>query len=538
MTVAIDWSVHVAPPLPQAPYGLSAAQTAGSSGLEVTVFWMVGSEEDQSYTLERARGSGSFEEVGRIAAQAPPTKGANFLDHVPNAQQGETLRYRVRAHNESGDSGYSQELSLRVAAAAMPNPPYGLSAAKTATGNNVVEIRVFWMMNCTNALSYMIERSRGGGPFTQVWAFPAQAPSTIGGNYLDRVSGCSPGETIRYRVRAHNGFGNSAYSEPLSVVMDHATLPVPAVPYGLSASQNPMAAGVTQVHMYWMVGSTGDQSYRLECARAGNAFAQVADVPALNPSTRGANYVHAIAGVRTGDQLRYRVKARNQFGESSYSDALSVVIQPFPMPAVPYGLSASAKPSGNNAVQVHVYWMVSSTGDRAYTLERSRGGGDFAAVAQVPALIPSTRGANDIDTVQNAQPGEKIQYRVMAQNQFGTSGYSDVLSVAMDASALPVPLPPYGLSASKKPVGVNRTETHVYWMVSSLGDTEYGLERALNGGVFSPVANVQALVPSTRGANYVDTVPNTHPGDQVRYRVRGRNHYGYGSYSDELTVRV
>ena len=60
--------------------------------------------------------------MGRIAAQAPPTKGANFLDHVPNAQQGETLRYRVRAHNESGDSGYSQELSLRVAAAAMPNP--------------------------------------------------------------------------------------------------------------------------------------------------------------------------------------------------------------------------------------------------------------------------------------------------------------------------------------------------------------------------------------------------------------------------------
>jgi hypothetical protein len=97
-----------------------------------------------------------------------------------------------------------------------------------------------------------------------------------------------------------------------------------------------------------------------------------------------------------------------------------------------------------------------------------------------------------------------------------------------------IPNAPFGLSASKSQFGVTSGRVHLFWMVSSLGDKGYDIERRSDRSPsWLKVATIAAHVPSTEGANYVDTAPLD---DVYHYRVRAGNDAGYSPYSAELDV--
>jgi hypothetical protein len=128
------------------------------------------------------------------------------------------------------------------------------------------------------------------------------------------------------------------------------------------------------------------------------------------------------------EQFQYRVRAYNKNGYGPYA---AVQIVSLPVPDAPYGLSASTAWPAPVVAQNHVYWMVSSTGDLYYEIERAQGAGSFVKVGSVPALSPSTRGANFVDTVPVPQRGVQVLYRVRAWNDFGCSGYSQAYPVML-----------------------------------------------------------------------------------------------------------
>jgi hypothetical protein len=214
------------------------------------------------------------------------------------------------------------------------------------------------------------------------------------------------------------------------------------------------------------------------------------------------------------------------------------------VPNPPYGLSAAIKHIGSRTY-AHVFWMVSSPGDRGYELyRRKQGDAYFAKVAVVPAHNPSTDGANWMDYIAGAKEGDVYEYRVVAfDNYGGFSAYSDILTVRVKN----MPDTPYGLSAAVashaeragKKVYVYFT-AHVFWMVSSYGDLIYEVERRKPGyNDFVKVASVPAHNPSVDGANDLDRLPGgTRKGDTYEYRVRAYNPYGYSPYSQLLTVKV
>ena len=112
--------------------------------------------------------------------------------------------YRVRAYNTVGESGYSNiATAVTQAAPALPAAPTNLAA--TAVSKS--QINLTWTDNATNETGFKIERCKGSTctNFTQI--------ATVGANVTSYSNtGLSANTTYRFRVRAYNASGNSAYS--------------------------------------------------------------------------------------------------------------------------------------------------------------------------------------------------------------------------------------------------------------------------------------------------------------------------------------
>ncbi|MGH9649310.1 MAG: M36 family metallopeptidase, partial [Terriglobales bacterium] len=107
-----DATTLAAPALPDAPTNLLA--TGGSAGNSrfVDLVWNDNSSNETSFRIERCQvnkqGVCNFAEVASTAANGSAT--ATFRDNTVTRRK--TYRYRVRARNAAGDSGYSNQVQV------------------------------------------------------------------------------------------------------------------------------------------------------------------------------------------------------------------------------------------------------------------------------------------------------------------------------------------------------------------------------------------------------------------------------------------
>ncbi|MCB2153810.1 hypothetical protein KQI84_02900 [bacterium] len=90
-------------PLPDAPSDLVASLDSATT---ISLTWSSPSPPFVGTRIERAIGAASFEQIS-------VTDKSSFIDSNPG-DSGETVRYRVRTFNESGDSLYSNEASVTI----------------------------------------------------------------------------------------------------------------------------------------------------------------------------------------------------------------------------------------------------------------------------------------------------------------------------------------------------------------------------------------------------------------------------------------
>ncbi|MCK4413235.1 MAG: DNRLRE domain-containing protein [Candidatus Eisenbacteria sp.] len=185
--------------IPPAPSDLAAE--GDSPAGTVTLTWIDNADSEDEFIIQRQVDGGawndSYDTVGPdIAIYLDDNLGGGPL---PNG----TYTYRVVAANAHGQSNPSNEASAVISQSA-PAAPTDL-----ASKLNGYDISLTWTDQSTNEESFILERSVDGGDFG-VWAtLPADTE-----DYLD--AGLAPEHTYAYRVKAHNNFGDSDYSNQTS----------------------------------------------------------------------------------------------------------------------------------------------------------------------------------------------------------------------------------------------------------------------------------------------------------------------------------
>ena len=162
--------------------------------------WTDNSNNEQGFKVERKIGAGGT----YIDVSAGRKIWADQEYFYDNGLAWETTYYyRVKAYNQKGDSGPSNELSFTTSAApTIPNAPTGLYA----TAASSTQINLAWTDNSNNETGFRIERMGSGDTDFQYLGSKGSNVTT----YID--SGLVANTKYKYRVLAYGHAGNSGYS--------------------------------------------------------------------------------------------------------------------------------------------------------------------------------------------------------------------------------------------------------------------------------------------------------------------------------------
>jgi hypothetical protein len=284
-------------PIPAAPTDLTGFGSFNGVEFRIDLTWTDRATNELAYAIERCAGAGcsNFVEIGRALGEnatgfrdAPLTSGATFT-------------YRVRAIGFTGNSGYSNRVTVSTTTINPPAAPSNLIAA--FSGGSV---QLSWIDNAVDEDAFLIERCFGIGcsAFFQIGGVGANVTS-----FIDPV--VVEGESASYRIQAVKSGASSDYSNVATVT---TPLAAPSAPANLTATSNARrritlawtntAANATSVTVQRCTGST--------CT----AFVAVAQLAATTTSWIDS-------GVKSSSRYRYRVYASNPAGSSPFSNVAS-----------------------------------------------------------------------------------------------------------------------------------------------------------------------------------------------------------------------
>jgi hypothetical protein len=186
---------EVAPPPAQLPQPPANLRIENQDTGEVVLAWTPQGTGASEFRLERRTGDGSF--------QALATVGGSTTTYADRTIQPDShYTFRVRACNDAGCSGYSNQVSTTTTPAA----PTNLRAEQVQRNR----VRIAWNNNSPTQPVFRVERAEGDGQFVLI-------DTTEEGitRYDDRSVAAS--RTYRYRVTACNPGGCSAPSNTLTV---------------------------------------------------------------------------------------------------------------------------------------------------------------------------------------------------------------------------------------------------------------------------------------------------------------------------------
>jgi uncharacterized lipoprotein YddW (UPF0748 family) len=272
---------------PSAPTDLhttSATQTA------ITLAWVDNSTNETTFVLQLDTGA-EFESIAELPADT-----TSYTDE--GLEPDTAYRYRVLARNGCGDSLPSNLCEART----LPLPPAAPTDLKVVHVTPV-SVALEWTDQATNETGFELERDTGSG-FELVATLPPDTQS-----YTD--NGLAADSVVRYRVRATNAGGASAWSD----VVEAHTLPwAPAIPLHLSAQLVGDAVELT-----WVDAATNEEVFTLEWRVGHGPWMALASLPANSTA-----YVHTTPAA--GERNSYRVRAENAGGASDWSNEASVVV--------------------------------------------------------------------------------------------------------------------------------------------------------------------------------------------------------------------
>lgn len=273
---------------------------------------------------------------------------------------------------------------------AEPNSPLNLTTRSVSTS----AIGLEWVDRSDNETGFVVERqgpSFFGGFTVRATTAPGATTFTDSGN--------PPQTSFRYRVRAINAAGSSAYSNEATGSTLAAAQPAPAAPTGLVARDTSTA--YLQIDLSWTDTSSNELRFELERATNGGPFSLLQTLGENSTSSADSSLVR-------NQRYTYRVRSVNATGASAYSNVASVLLDG------PSALTLQVV----SASRIDLSWVDNSTREQLFRIERSRDGLSYSEIATVPANVTQF-------SDRNLRRNTRYFYRVRSQHAEGLSGYTN-----------------------------------------------------------------------------------------------------------------
>lgn len=184
------------------------------------------------------------------------------------------------------------------------------------------------------------------------------------------------------------------------------------------------------------------------------------------------------------------------------------------LPVAPSALASA----GISKSSIGLKWLDNSNNEQGFKLYRSlTSTGGFIEIASI--------GANTTTYTDNSlQPQTSYYYKLLAYNQFGSSGYSSVFKVT--TTLLDIPAPPTQFACTAQ----TTTTINLIWKDNSTREKGFILYRsASETGSYAEI--------STNEANETSCIDNSlQPGISYFYKLRAFNDDGYSDYTPVLMV--
>ena len=372
------------------PAGVPQSVSIHLEGQDIVMSWeRPGTVHISGYTVRQQAGDAPYIESERL-----PEGQTSFR---MTGVAGDTIyRVSVRAHNDAGDSPWSDELEImrRLAPSTPTDPSVSVGEA---------DIVLSWSAPAIGAPDgYHVEHGALGSGATTTEDLPATQTSFT---HSDNIEG----ETYQYRVRAHNTAGESPWSETLTA---SRTLAPPA-----PTSPTVVVSGSAITISWTAPASGGVESYEVQYGFAGSGETDTASVDASMTS-----FTHPDA---VGDtRYSYRVRSVNSVGNSDWTGPVEAmwVIPPEP----PAGVTAAI-----DGDDILVSW--------------TRPDVTFIDEYQVHLRPQNTEQWTSVvvaaDQTSHRQvgptPGTTYEYRIRAVNAGGVSQWTDTVSAVWHQGAAP-----------------------------------------------------------------------------------------------------
>lgn len=469
-----------------APADLKAVAISGG---RVDLSWTDRSSNETGYEITYRREGGEW----LVGGTASPGAGGSGSFRVTGPYDPlTTYTFRVRAIATGTSVRPASEYSDAVAVT-MSNFPV-VPGVPTLVGVVGTRLDLSWSA-VAGANGYIVERSSD----ERNWAV---IETTIGSDTdaIDRTF--REGGIYYYRIAAFNASGQSAYSPTLQAVVPLAT------PIGLTAEY----VSGHEVNLSWTDVSIVEAAYRVEIRKEGAAWQVIGTLP------KDSNRFTFNGPLDPSVQYEFRVFATNP--NASSAPAVTSIDVPA-IPTTPTQLVATA----TGQYRIDLTWNASSN-VQTYHVYRRTFDAPWTVVESLAAGTDPTMSFVDRDGVE---PGVNFQYRIVAINSNGESGYSNeqILNTPWTDPFSPTELVATAVSASA---------IDLSWTDESNDETAFVVERSKHVPGWNPTSfEVVAMLPAGTTA-----WQDTNDGDGLDaattyyYRVRAQRPDGPSEYTSAV----
>jgi titin len=368
------------PDAPNPPSDLAASDTTQTT---VRLTWKDNAGDETAvevFQADSAKGT-----LRRITILPPNT--TTYL--VPTLLVDKVYRFAVRMTNSGGASAFSNEISVRT----LPFPPEAPTQVQ-ARALSQTTIRLLWRNPAGALTQTRVEQSLDGKTFTLLKTLPPNVETT-------NADSLKQNTVYWYRLQSVNRAGRSVYS---AIVRDTTLSYIPVAPTNLRADN----VQPRQIRLKWTDNSDNESAFEIE-QFVQNRFLRVNTAPA-NADTI------TIRGLTDQTEYRFRVRAANRTGASSYSNELTVTT-PLGLPDAPVNLQVINDRGGP---VIGLKWQIPNRRlTDSVEVERGTDGTTFQLIAKLVGNADST-------IVNGLDLGTKYFFRVRAKNKTGASPYSNV----------------------------------------------------------------------------------------------------------------